>query len=52
MSTATGVSENWSMTSVVRRLLTPRGLDDPYAIYREIRAAADAGARTGRFLFR
>jgi pimeloyl-[acyl-carrier protein] synthase len=52
MSTATGVSENWSVTSVVRRLLTPRGLDDPYAIYREIRAAADAGVHTGRFLFR
>jgi cytochrome P450 len=46
------MSEDWSVTSVVRRLLSPQGLADPYAIYREIRAAADAGATTGRFLFR
>ncbi|MYS85130.1 cytochrome P450 [Embleya scabrispora] len=46
------MSEDWSVTSVVRRLLSPAGLADPYAIYREIRAAADAGEPTGRFLFR
>lgn len=47
-----GMGEAWSVTSVIRRLLTPRGLADPYAIYRQIREAADAGAATGRFLFR
>jgi cytochrome P450 len=46
------VSEEWSVAAVVRRLLSPEGLADPYAIYREIRAAADAGRPTGRFLFR
>jgi pimeloyl-[acyl-carrier protein] synthase len=46
------MSEAWSVGQVVRRLLEPAGLTDPYAIYREIRAAADAGAPTGRFLFR
>jgi cytochrome P450 len=46
------MSADWSVTSVVRRLLSPQGLADPYAIYREIRAAADTGAATGRFLFR
>jgi cytochrome P450 len=46
------MSESWSVGQVVRRLLEPDGLADPYSIYREIRAAADAGAPTGRFLFR
>ncbi|HEY2100659.1 MAG TPA: cytochrome P450 [Pseudonocardia sp.] len=46
------MSESWSVGQVVRRLLEPAGLTDPYSIYREIRAAADAGAPTGRFLFR
>lgn len=46
------MSEDWSVTSVVRRLLSPQGLADPYSIYREIRTASDAGAHTGRFLFR
>jgi cytochrome P450 len=45
-------SGEWSVTAVVRRLLTAEGLDDPYPIYRQIRAAADAGQPTGRFLFR
>jgi len=45
-------SGEWSVTAVIRRLLTPQGLADPYQIYREIRAAADAGRPTGRFLFR
>ncbi|MFF5990911.1 cytochrome P450 [Prauserella flavalba] len=46
------MSDDWSVTSVIRRLLSPEGLADPYAIYSEIRAAADAGLPTGRFLFR
>jgi len=46
------MSESWSVGQVVRRLLEPEGLADPYSIYREIRAAAEAGAPTGRFLFR
>jgi len=46
------MSEPWSVGQVVRRLLEPEGLADPYSIYREIRAAAEAGAPTGRFLFR
>jgi cytochrome P450 len=46
------MSESWSVGQVVRRLLEPAGLTDPYSVYREIRAAADAGAPTGRFLFR
>jgi pimeloyl-[acyl-carrier protein] synthase len=46
------MGEVWSVASVVRRLLSPHGLADPYAIYREIRGAAAAGAPTGRFLFR
>lgn len=46
------MSEEWSVRAVVRRLLSPQGLADPYAIYREIRAASEAGASTGRFLFR
>ncbi|TMR97780.1 cytochrome P450 [Nonomuraea basaltis] len=46
------MSEEWSVAAVVRRLLSPEGLADPYAIYREIRAASDAGRATGRFLFR
>jgi cytochrome P450 len=50
--TGAHVSEEWSVAAVVRRLLSPDGLADPYAIYREIRAAADAGRPTGRFLFR
>ncbi|MGN9843230.1 cytochrome P450 [Nonomuraea sp. H19] len=50
--TGTHVNEEWSVAAVVRRLLSPEGLADPYPIYREIRAAADAGRPTGRFLFR
>ncbi|MEU6646456.1 cytochrome P450 [Saccharomonospora sp. NPDC046836] len=46
------VSDEWSVTALVRRLSSPVGLADPYAIYREIRGAADAGLPTGRFLFR
>lgn len=46
------MSQEWSVRAVVRRLLTRDGLADPYAIYREIRSAAGAGAATGRFLFR
>jgi cytochrome P450 len=46
------MSESWSVTDVVRRLTSPTGLADPYAVYREIRAAAAAGESTGRFLFR
>ncbi|TCO61126.1 cytochrome P450 [Actinocrispum wychmicini] len=46
------MSQEWSVRAVVRRLLTRDGLADPYAVYREIRSAADAGAGTGRFLFR
>ncbi|HEX4250877.1 MAG TPA: cytochrome P450 [Pseudonocardia sp.] len=46
------MSESWSVGQVVRRLLEPEGLADPYSIYREIRAAAEDGAPTGRFLFR
>ena len=46
------MSESWSVTDVVRRLTSPAGLADPYAVYREIRAAAAAGESTGRFLFR
>lgn len=46
------MSEDWSVRSVIRRLLTAEGLADPYVIYREIRDAAEAGAHTGRFLFR
>lgn len=46
------MSEPWSVTAVVRRLTSPEGLADPYSVYREIRAAADAGESTGRFLFR
>ena len=46
------MSQEWSVTSVIRRLLTRDGLANPYAIYREIREASAAGATTGRFLFR
>ena len=46
------MSQDWSVKSVVRRLLTRDGLANPYAIYREIREASDTGAATGRFLFR
>ncbi|MBK1784895.1 cytochrome P450 [Prauserella cavernicola] len=46
------MSDDWSVTSVIRKLLSPDGLADPYAIYSEIRAASDAGLPTGRFLFR
>jgi cytochrome P450 len=46
------MGEHGSVGQVVRRLLDPAGLADPYAIYREIRHAADTGAPTGRFLFR
>jgi len=46
------MGEHGSVGQVVRRLLEPAGLDDPYSIYREIRDAADAGAPTGRYLFR
>ncbi|HEY7488680.1 MAG TPA: cytochrome P450 [Streptosporangiaceae bacterium] len=37
---------------VLRRLLSPAGLADPYGIYRQVRAAADAGRLSGRVLFR
>jgi cytochrome P450 len=37
---------------LLRDLLTPEGLRDPYRVYREIRAAVDAGRPAGRVLFR
>lgn len=41
------MGQPWSV-----RLSSPGGLADPYAVYREMRAAAEAGEPTGRFLFR
>jgi len=46
------MGEHGSVGQVVRRLLEPAGLADPYSIYQEIRDAADTGTPTGRFLFR
>jgi cytochrome P450 len=51
MSTTTPTAD-WSVGSVLRTLLGPDGLADPYRIYRDIRAASDAGRSTGRVLFR
>lgn len=51
MTAVAPVSE-WSVGTVLRTLLTPDGLADPYRVYREIRAASDAGRSTGRVLFR
>jgi cytochrome P450 len=46
------MSDEYSTAAVARRLLSPAGLADPYAIYREMRAAAADGRLTGRFLLR
>ncbi|TDC88732.1 cytochrome P450 [Actinomadura sp. 7K507] len=40
------------MRALLRELASPAGLRDPYTIYHEVRAAADAGRPPARVLFR